>query len=64
MAMDQQLSIKVPAGLLARIDQVLEAPDSEWSSRSDFVKAAIRSYLETHCGPGLPSPEETISEHI
>ena len=44
MAMERSLSIKVPQGMLDRIDREIEL--GEYSSRSDFVKAAIRIHLQ------------------
>lgn len=44
MAMEQSLSIKVPKGMLDRIDREVEL--GEYSSRSDFVKTAIRIHLQ------------------
>ena len=43
MAMETHLSIKIPNGLMKQIDE--EVALEEFSSRSEFVKAAIRSYL-------------------
>lgn len=44
MAMRDQISVKMPQELLDEID--LELKRSGYSSRSDFVKAATRHYID------------------
>ena len=41
---DYNMVIKVPEGMLRRIDEEVER--GEYGNRSDFVRSAIRSYLE------------------
>jgi len=43
MAMETSLSVKVPDGLLVDIDELVH--QGKYSSRSDFVKAAVRALL-------------------
>lgn len=66
--METHLSIKIPKGLMDMIDEEVERDN--YSSRSDFVKAAIRAHLQqiadARTSPGGITAQEksTSSERI
>ena len=42
----QRKSIRIPEGMIKAVDQIVENPNSLYTSRQDFIESAIREKIE------------------